>query len=217
MDFYTFPMSMACRAVQLTAKALGVELNRIHLDLMKGEQLGEDFVAINPQHCVPTLVDEDLTLWESRAICQYLVNQHAEDDTLYPKEPKLRAKLDFFIHFDMGTLSARFGRYVFPVLMQSESPCESRLEKVQEALGWLNGYLADSEYAGGSDSPTIADHILVATVSTIQECGIDLGDYENVTAWLERCTENLEGYEEENGEGAKMFGEAYKSKLEAMQ
>lgn len=48
----------------------------------------------------------------SRAICQYLVNQYAEDDALYPKEPKLRAKVDRFIHFDFGTMYERFGRYV---------------------------------------------------------------------------------------------------------
>lgn len=64
MDFYYTIMSAPCRGNLLTAKALGIDLNLKSLNLMVGEQLKPEFVAINPQHCVPTLVDGDLTLWE---------------------------------------------------------------------------------------------------------------------------------------------------------
>lgn len=63
-DFYWMPLSAPCRAGLLTAKAVGVELNLKEINLMAGEQMKPEFVAINPQHCVPTLVDDDFVLWE---------------------------------------------------------------------------------------------------------------------------------------------------------
>ena len=54
-----------CRSVVMTLQALGLEdVNKINVNIMEGEQLKDEFLAINPQHCVPTLVDGDLTVWE---------------------------------------------------------------------------------------------------------------------------------------------------------
>ena len=47
MDFYYLPGSAPCRAVQLTAIAVGVTLNEKYLDLMKGEQLTPEFIKVN--------------------------------------------------------------------------------------------------------------------------------------------------------------------------
>ena len=46
IDFYYVPGSGPCRAVMLTAKILGVELNLKHTDLKKGEHLNPDFVKV---------------------------------------------------------------------------------------------------------------------------------------------------------------------------
>ena len=44
------------------------------------------------------------------------------------------------------------------------------LAKLQEALGWLNGYLDGHNYVSGC-SITIADHALVASVSSFDAAG----------------------------------------------
>lgn len=62
---------------------------------------------MNPQHTIPTLVDEDFIIWDSHAIAGYLVGKYASDDTLYPKEPKKRALVDQRLHFDSGILFPR--------------------------------------------------------------------------------------------------------------
>ncbi|KAF2361042.1 Glutathione S-transferase C-terminal [Trinorchestia longiramus] len=212
MDFYSNPISAPCRSCQLTASALGLELNINVLDLMNDEQHNPDFLAINPQHTVPTLVDGDFHLWESRAISAYLVNQYGEDDCLYPKEPKTRAIVDRALYFDMGTLYKRFGDYVYPSVCEGAAVNPDKLTALVEALGWLDGYLDGNDYIAGSDI-TIADHALVATVSTIVATGIDVTGLPNVCEWLSRCKENMPGYEV-NEEGAKQFGDFAKEKLE---
>lgn len=71
---------------------------------------------MNPQHCVPTLNDDGFCLWESRAICAYLVNKYGKDDSLYPKDPKVRGMVDQRLYFDAGTLYARFADYFVSIV-----------------------------------------------------------------------------------------------------
>lgn len=77
------------------------------VNLLEKEQLRPDFVKINPQHCVPTLVDDSFVLWESRAIAQYLVESKAAGSSLYPADVKERARINQRLYFDLGTLYAR--------------------------------------------------------------------------------------------------------------
>jgi glutathione S-transferase len=47
---------------------LGVQCEILPIDLMKGEQRGEqrtaEFLGLNPNGRVPVLIDDDLTLWD---------------------------------------------------------------------------------------------------------------------------------------------------------
>lgn len=212
MDFYYCLMSAPCRGPMLTAKALGIDLNMKTVNIMGGDQMKPEFVAINPQHCVPTLVDGDLKLWESRAISAYLVNQYGKDDSLYPKDPKKRALVDKMLYFDIGTLYSRFGQWVYPVLFGGASPDPEKLEKLYEALGWLDSYLLDTFIAG--PKPTIADHALVASVSTFAAGGVDIARFPKISAWLSACKSSMAGYDE-NEKGAQQFGGFAKPKLGA--
>lgn len=68
LDYHYNLMSAPCRGPMMTAKALGIELNLKNVNLMQKEQLKPEYVALNPQHVVPTLVDGDFVLWERCAL-----------------------------------------------------------------------------------------------------------------------------------------------------
>ncbi|XP_055591423.1 glutathione S-transferase 1 isoform X1 [Uranotaenia lowii] len=193
MDFYYLPGSAPCRAVQMTAAAVGVELNLKLTNLMAGEHMKPEFLKINPQHCIPTLVDNGFALWESRAICAYLVEKYGKDDSLYPKDPQKRALVNQRLFFDMGTLYQRFGDYWYPQIFAKAPANPDNLKKMEEAVGFLNTFLEGHQYAAG-DQLTIADLSLAASAATYEVAGFDFAKYPNVHAWLERCKKNAPGY-----------------------
>lgn len=53
IDLYYTPGSAPCRAVQMTAKAVGVDLNLKLLNLMAGEHLTPEFLKVNNTHSPP--------------------------------------------------------------------------------------------------------------------------------------------------------------------
>ncbi|KAK4289509.1 hypothetical protein Pmani_037524 [Petrolisthes manimaculis] len=208
LELWNTSFSPPCRSVLLTAKALNVDLELKEVNMMNGEHMEPDFLNINPQHCLPTLVDGDFVLWESRAICGYLVSQYGDDDSFYPSDAKTRALVDRLLYFDMGTLYHRFTKYVMPVMFKGQTPDQDQLNSVQEALGWLDGWLKGHEWAVG-DTITIADHCLASTLATIEACGVNLETHTHLMEWLERCKNDMPGYTEVNVPGAEMFGNIF--------
>ena len=178
----------------MVAKVLNVPLNLKPLELMKGEHLTPEFLKINPQHTIPTLVDNEFCLWESRAILGYLVEKYAKNDSLYPKDPKKRAVVNQRLYFDMGTLYQRFADYYYPQMMAKAPADPEKLKKAEEGVKFLDGFLANSTYAAG-DKITIADYTLFASFSTFDAAGFDYSSFENVSRWYELCKSTLPGVE----------------------
>ncbi|XP_062703332.1 glutathione S-transferase 1-like isoform X2 [Aedes albopictus] len=181
MDFYYLPGSAPCRAVQMTATAVGVELNPKLVNLMNGEQLKPEFLKLNPQHCLPTLVDGDFVLWESRAITIYLVEQYGKDDQLYPKEPRRQAVVNQRLFFDATVLYPRFAEVFYPGMRLPKE-----LEKLDQAVALLDKFLDGKKFIAGGDSLTVADISILATVTTFDVAGYDLEKYGNVHGWYKQ-------------------------------
>jgi len=91
----------------MTARELGVALNLKFINGFGGKETRTaEYRKLNPQHTVPLLDDNGFILAESRTIMRYLVNKYQPGSSLYPTDPKERAKVDRFLDFDCGTLGA---------------------------------------------------------------------------------------------------------------
>lgn len=141
--------------------------------------------------------DNGFYLGDSQAIATYLVNKYAKDDSLYPKDIQIRAKVDQRLHFNSGVL--------FPSLRQCsravtfEGACEqtpASLEAINQAYTHLNNFLEGQSYLVGN-TLTLADF---SCVTTTTQLGIFLpldAKFKNIRAWIERI-ERLPYFEELN-------------------
>ena len=87
MQLYGFWRSGNTRKVRLCLAELGADYTFVVVDLASGAQRAPDYLRLNPNGVVPTLVDGDLVLWESSAILLYLAEK-------YPQAGLLPVRLD---------------------------------------------------------------------------------------------------------------------------
>ncbi|KAK5643407.1 hypothetical protein RI129_007252 [Pyrocoelia pectoralis] len=199
IDFYYTPGSGPCRFVELTAKTLGLTLNHKLMDLHgKKDHLTPEFIKINPQHCIPTIVDNGFAVWESSVIATYLVQTYAKDDSLYPKDTKKRSVVDQRLYFNLGVLGQRFVDYYYPIWMGIGTPDQEKFKKIQDCFEILNTFLEGKEYVAG-DALTLADFAISATIATYDVAKFDRSAYNNVTRWYKKLQSSVPGFEEING------------------
>ncbi|XP_037950444.1 glutathione S-transferase D7 isoform X2 [Teleopsis dalmanni] len=212
---YYLPPSPPCRCILLLAKLLDIEFELRIINVLEGDQMKPEFLQINPQHCIPTMDDQGLVLWESRAILAYLVAAYGKDDALYPKDIRVRAMVDQRMQFDLGTLYHRMVDYFFPTMLMGAPLDESKKAKLREALSWFDVMLKGRDYAA-TDHFTIADLCLMVTVSQIEAFGHELHPFNRIKQWLQRCKDFLEpyDYEEINAKKAEILANNYRSKLQ---
>ena len=83
---YYHPYSQHCRRVVALLEEAGLkyELRQVALD--QGEHMSPAYLAINPNHQVPAMIDGELRVFESNAILRYLCHKHRLSDW-YPEDP----------------------------------------------------------------------------------------------------------------------------------
>ena len=144
-------------------RELDLAYRRIDAGMAFGRNRESDYLAMNPNGRVPTLVDGDFVLWESNSIMRYLVLAHAPQSTLYPHAPKLRAGVDRWLDWTLSTLQP-VERPVFWALIRT--PVEARdmlaIQKDADAAA-AEWRIVDAELA--TRSFIAADHFTLADIA----------------------------------------------------
>nr|XP_967147.1 PREDICTED: glutathione S-transferase 1-1 [Tribolium castaneum] len=192
---YMFQASSNVRAVLITAKAIDLKFNEKEIDFLHQDHLKPEYLQLNPQHTIPTLVDDDFILWDSHAIMIYLVSKYAKNDALYPADLKKRAVIHQRLHFESGVLAVQMRNFAFAVLYEDKTTIDQKdKDAIQESYAIMETFLEGKNWMAG-DSVTIADYSLVATVSTLNAfVSIDTEKYQKLAKWVQRC-ESLPEYQ----------------------
>ena len=145
---------------------LDLSYERIDAGMAFGKNEQPEYLAMNPNGRVPTLVDGDYVLWESNSIMRYLNLAHGKGAPIYPQSPQARAAVDRWLDWTLSTLQP-VDRPVFwalvrtpkekrdMVAIQKDVDAEAVVWRIPEALLATNSYIEGDQF-------TIADIALGA-------------------------------------------------------
>ncbi len=162
--------------VWLALEHLGVPYELKVLSFSDKDTRKPEFVAINPRHQVPTIVDEGFALWESLAILEYLDERvPGAARRLYPGTAQERARIRRLIREDEEQLDRQGLTPVYEELYKAEGRPrdEARVQagraKLAEELDYFGRELRGAFLAG--DAPTAADFVLYPDVAYVKRIG----------------------------------------------
>ncbi len=111
LTLYHGDTSTCSKRVRITLAEKGVEWDSKFLDLAKRDNLDPEYLKINPNGVVPTIVHDGKVLYESNMIIEYL-DEIFPDPPLRPTDPYLRAKMhvwmdriEHVLHRNINTVS----------------------------------------------------------------------------------------------------------------
>lgn len=186
MKLYHTPISANSRRVwvALLEKNLDFELIEIHLD---GDHLQSEFVAMNPFHRIPVLVDDGFTVFESLAILDYLETKYPEPAML-PKDPQDLAVVKMVELVTVNELAPA----LYPLSSEKmgwgtpePQVIEKAKEKVNTVLTFFEGLLDDRPFFA-SNSVTFAECVAGTVVPLLSWVGVSLDGYPKIQAWCDR-------------------------------
>ncbi len=150
-----------------------------------------DYLALNPNGVVPTLIEDDFVLWESNAILRYLAAANPGNDTLWPIDTRARANVDRWMDWLQTTLGPQmtpvFWGLVRTAPEQRDWPVINKATaRLRELYGMLERVLTESDYIGGP-SLTLCDiSIGVHAHRWFSFEGVERSDQPHLRAWYDR-------------------------------
>jgi glutathione S-transferase len=195
MRLYDYSGSCNCYKVRLLLANLGLDYERVPVDIFAGETLTDEYARINPMRTVPVLETEEGYLPESNAILVYL----ASGTQYLPDDPWERAQVMRWLIYEQTDVVFMIGGLRFRLLVgrwtRDHPEAVRRREGALEVLGLLDDHLAEREFLVG-DGYTIADIAVYGYSHRAEEAQLDLEPYPNVRAWFTRV-EAQSGYMED--------------------
>ena len=188
IDLYSWATPNGHKAhIMLEETGLTYRLHKI--DIGKGAQFSQEFVAINPNSKIPAIVDGDgpegrpITVFESGAILIYLAEKSGK---FLPASPRRRYDVLQWLMFQMASIGPMYGQaWHFRSVAPERLPyaVERYTNEVTRLLRVMEQRLKDSAYLGDAEY-SIADIAAWPWVKGSEKYGQDMRDFPTVTRWI---------------------------------
>jgi RNA polymerase-associated protein len=165
LTLYTLADDIQCHRTRLVLAAKGVSYDRVEVDPGRPP---EDLIDLNPYGTTPTLVDRDLTLYDTAVVCEYLDERYPHPP-LMPIDPLSRARLRL--------ASVRIEKDWLPevdTIREGGRPADAARKRLREQLlASLPLFKASKFFLNPEMS--LADCLVAPVVWRLPWLGVDLG------------------------------------------
>jgi GSH-dependent disulfide-bond oxidoreductase len=164
-------------------------LYEVHpIDISKGDQLKPEYLAINPNNKIPSIIDTEgpggkpLKLFESGAILMYLAEKTGK---FLPQEMVQRYEVIQWLMFQMGGVGPMFGQANYFYRLEEKVPfaIERYYKEAIRLYKVLEQALAQRDYLAGEYS--IADIATYPWVGRHDGHNVKLEEFPNVKRWFD--------------------------------
>lgn len=186
LKLYHDPISPNSRRVWITLleKELEFELVEVKLD---GEQFRPEYLALNPFHHIPVLVDDGFNIVESLAILDYLEAKYPKPAMLPTDAKDLAIARMVQLVTVNELLPAAFALTPLMLGLPGGNPekIEQAKEKASRVLTFFENLLDDRPYFG-SQNLTLAEVVAGTIVPWLPRLDVSLSDSPKLSAWCDR-------------------------------
>ena len=188
IDLYTWTTPNG-RKVSIMLEEVGLPYKAIPINISQGDQFKPDYLKINPNGKIPSIVDPDgpggkpYAMMESGAILVYLAGKAGK---LLPKSERGKYDALQWLMFQMGHVGPMFGQ-VHHFLRAAKEPVPYAIERYTKEkdrlYGVLDKRLGEHKYLAGEYS--IADIATYPWVARYEWHKTNLADFPNVKRWFD--------------------------------
>ncbi len=187
MTLYDHPDCPFAQKVRIVLAEKELSYDTETVDLAAGAQRSPEFRRLNPFGQVPVLVDEEVVVYESTLINEYL-NDEYPFPNLLPEDSAYRAKARLLEDYAdrVFTLPGMSLRQQLTVVAddRNEQKCDTARNAIRSGLAMLNGMLKDKEYIVGEFS--LADVSFAPLVLDLASLEMELDLKPPVAEWIAR-------------------------------
>jgi len=187
IDLYTWPTPNGFK-VSIALEEMGLDYKVIPVNIGAGDQFEPDYLKLNPNNKMPTIVDPDpgdgdgpFTVFESGAILIYL----AEKTGMFmPDDRRGRSEVVQWVMFQMGSIGPMLGQaHHFRQYAPEPLPyaVDRYTNEANRLYAVLEGRLDGRDFLAGDYS--IADMATMPWLRRPERQGVEIGDYPNVERW----------------------------------
>ena len=192
IKLYRHPLSGHSHRAELMLSLLNIDAELVDVDLMQGAHKQPEFLQKNSFGQVPVLQDDDTVIADSNAILVYLATQYDSRRRWLPEDSESAALVQRFLSVAAGPLVSGSASARLVTVFGAGLNHQQAIEAAHSLLAVLNQHLKDRNWLAAAH-PTIADVANYTYIAHGPEGNVDLKDYPNVIAWLQRV-EALPGF-----------------------
>lgn len=188
MRLYDYPDCPFAQKVRIVLAEKELEYETVFVDLRKGEQRTAEFLKLNPYGRVPVLIDEEVVVYDSTLINEYLEDEYPHP-ALMPEDSAGKARVRTLEDFcdnsflpSAGFVQAELGK---PEDDQDAERLQRYRKGLSDGLVRLESFLTGREFLATEFS--LADIAFVPAVMNLARLGVEVDPrLRNVQAWIGR-------------------------------
>ena len=188
IDLYTWTTPNG-RKVSIMLEEVALPYRVYPVNIGKGEQFAPEYVKINPNGKIPSIVDPEgpdskpIAMMESGAILIYLARKTGE---LFPQADRAKYEVLQWLMLQMGGVGPIFGQvhhFLRAAREQVPYAIERYTRETRRLYGVLNDRLKDREFL--ADGYSVADIATYPWVARYEWHKTDLNDFPHVKRWFD--------------------------------